>query len=284
MQRWGNHRANLYWEAHLKPGHMPPDQSVPLHRASLPPPPADPDPPTCSKIESFIRSKYELKRWAREGPVPEPESLDAEAAAAPAPAPVSLGSRGAHEPPSSLSRLTPIRLHRLKTLLPPPPARARTAPHRTAPRPSTSSAAAAPRRAKRPARPQSTPQAELPPPPYHPPPPQSRAKRPSLTSTLTLRPRLPSTPPVVSARLPRPARPLRHPQPQPLRHPQPPPRRSETRKPTSSPSSTPPRPRRPHSRTRTRPLRPRRGLTPRTRRSRSRGTSTERNLTREGHR
>jgi hypothetical protein len=30
MQRWGNRRANLYWEAHLKPGHMPPDQSVSL--------------------------------------------------------------------------------------------------------------------------------------------------------------------------------------------------------------------------------------------------------------
>lgn len=29
-----------------------------------------------SKMESFIRSKYESKRWAMEGPVPEPESLD----------------------------------------------------------------------------------------------------------------------------------------------------------------------------------------------------------------
>ena len=33
--KWGNKRANLYWEAHLKPGHVPPD-----HR-----------------VESFIRSK-----------------------------------------------------------------------------------------------------------------------------------------------------------------------------------------------------------------------------------
>ena len=32
--------------------------------------------PICSKMESFIRSKYETKRWAMEGPVPEPESLD----------------------------------------------------------------------------------------------------------------------------------------------------------------------------------------------------------------
>jgi hypothetical protein len=27
-------------------------------------------------MESFIRSKYESKRWAMDGPVPEPESLD----------------------------------------------------------------------------------------------------------------------------------------------------------------------------------------------------------------
>ena len=26
IQKWGNHRANLYWEAHLRPGHMPPEQ------------------------------------------------------------------------------------------------------------------------------------------------------------------------------------------------------------------------------------------------------------------
>lgn len=54
IQRWGNKRANAYWEAHLKQGHMPPEH----------------------KMESFIRSKYETKRWALEGPVPDPESLD----------------------------------------------------------------------------------------------------------------------------------------------------------------------------------------------------------------
>lgn len=46
--KWGNRRANLYWEAHLKPGHIPPD----------------------SRIESFIRSKYESRRWALRGPIP----------------------------------------------------------------------------------------------------------------------------------------------------------------------------------------------------------------------
>ncbi|KAG0139744.1 hypothetical protein CROQUDRAFT_54288 [Cronartium quercuum f. sp. fusiforme G11] len=67
VQRWGNRRANAYWEAHLRPGHMPPDH----------------------KIESFIRSKYESKRWVMAGPMPEPESLDAEGdATAPPPATV----------------------------------------------------------------------------------------------------------------------------------------------------------------------------------------------------
>ena len=28
IQKWGNHYANLYWEAHLKPGHVPPEQCV----------------------------------------------------------------------------------------------------------------------------------------------------------------------------------------------------------------------------------------------------------------
>ncbi|KAH8799525.1 hypothetical protein DL96DRAFT_868409 [Flagelloscypha sp. PMI_526] len=57
IQKWGNHLANLYWEAHLKKGHIPPDH----------------------KMESFIRSKYESKRWAREGPPPaDPSTLDTE--------------------------------------------------------------------------------------------------------------------------------------------------------------------------------------------------------------
>ncbi|GAA5987859.1 hypothetical protein JCM10908_007247 [Rhodotorula pacifica] len=89
MERWGNRRANLYWEAHLKPGHMPPDH----------------------KIESFIRSKYELKRWAREGPIPEPEQLDGGAEATPAaehesaPASARVSSRKA-APTTSLDLLS----------------------------------------------------------------------------------------------------------------------------------------------------------------------------------
>ncbi|KLO11272.1 ArfGap-domain-containing protein [Schizopora paradoxa] len=63
IMKWGNHRANLYWEAHLRPGHIPPDH----------------------KMESFIRSKYEARKWAREGPPPEDPSVleSGEGAAAP---------------------------------------------------------------------------------------------------------------------------------------------------------------------------------------------------------
>ncbi|KAG9119030.1 hypothetical protein FRC07_006166 [Ceratobasidium sp. 392] len=66
IQKWGNERANLYWEAHLKAGHQPPDH----------------------KMESFIRSKYESRRWAMEGPPPsDPSTLGGGSAAVPAPAP-----------------------------------------------------------------------------------------------------------------------------------------------------------------------------------------------------
>ncbi|KAJ7479968.1 hypothetical protein B0H11DRAFT_2025997 [Mycena galericulata] len=58
IQKWGNRLANLYWEAHLKPGHIPPEH----------------------KMESFIRSKYESRRWALDGPPPpDPSVLDSEA-------------------------------------------------------------------------------------------------------------------------------------------------------------------------------------------------------------
>ncbi|KAL2203140.1 ArfGap-domain-containing protein [Sarocladium strictum] len=53
---WGNARANKYWEAKLAPGHAPSE----------------------SKIENFIRTKYELKRWTMDGPIPDPSTLDVE--------------------------------------------------------------------------------------------------------------------------------------------------------------------------------------------------------------
>ncbi|MCJ1461570.1 hypothetical protein MMC07_000167 [Pseudocyphellaria aurata] len=54
--RWGNSRANKYWEAKLAPGHVPSE----------------------AKIENFIRTKYESKRWTMEGPIPDPATLDDE--------------------------------------------------------------------------------------------------------------------------------------------------------------------------------------------------------------
>lgn len=36
IQKWGNKRANLYWEAHLKPGHIPPEQLVTLNSVYTP--------------------------------------------------------------------------------------------------------------------------------------------------------------------------------------------------------------------------------------------------------
>ncbi|PCH33158.1 ArfGap-domain-containing protein [Wolfiporia cocos MD-104 SS10] len=63
IQKWGNRLANLYWEAHLKPGHIPSDH----------------------KMESFIRSKYESRRWAKEGPPPsDPSTLDSQVPQTPA--------------------------------------------------------------------------------------------------------------------------------------------------------------------------------------------------------
>jgi hypothetical protein len=70
IQKWGNRRANLYWEKHLKAGHVPPEQSAVICSFLLQ---AD----ECSKIESFIRSKYESRRWAMEGPPPsDPSTLE----------------------------------------------------------------------------------------------------------------------------------------------------------------------------------------------------------------
>lgn len=54
--KWGNARANKYWEAKLAIGHVPSE----------------------AKIENFIRTKYESKRWVMEGPIPDPSTLDAD--------------------------------------------------------------------------------------------------------------------------------------------------------------------------------------------------------------
>ena len=56
MLKWGNARANKYWESKLAPGHVPSE----------------------AKIENFIRTKYESKRWVMDGPMPDPSTLDVE--------------------------------------------------------------------------------------------------------------------------------------------------------------------------------------------------------------
>ena len=54
--KWGNTRANKYWEAKLAAGHSPSE----------------------AKIENFIRTKYESRRWVMDGPMPDPSTLDAD--------------------------------------------------------------------------------------------------------------------------------------------------------------------------------------------------------------
>ncbi|TRM62986.1 hypothetical protein BD626DRAFT_497202 [Schizophyllum amplum] len=90
IQKWGNRRANTYWEAHLKPGHVPPEH----------------------KMESFIRSKYESRRWAMDGPLPDDPSVydgNAPAAAAPPPAasppPAAAPAAATHRTSASIPRV-----------------------------------------------------------------------------------------------------------------------------------------------------------------------------------
>jgi len=52
MVKWGNARAAKYWEANLK------DRK-----------------PSESNIDGWIRAKYEHKRWAMKGPIPDPSAL-----------------------------------------------------------------------------------------------------------------------------------------------------------------------------------------------------------------
>ncbi|CDU25788.1 related to AGE2-ADP-ribosylation factor and GTPase activating protein effector [Sporisorium scitamineum] len=81
VQKWGNRRCNLYWEAHLKAGHVPADH----------------------KIESFIRSKYESRRWAKDGPPPtDPSVLDG---AQDVPAASASTSTGAAAPAPTAARV-----------------------------------------------------------------------------------------------------------------------------------------------------------------------------------
>lgn len=53
MVKWGNEKCNLYWEAKLPQGYVP----------------------DSSKIENFIRTKYDMKKWVALPRVPDPMTL-----------------------------------------------------------------------------------------------------------------------------------------------------------------------------------------------------------------
>ncbi|PRT53438.1 hypothetical protein B9G98_01058 [Wickerhamiella sorbophila] len=54
MVKWGNQKANMYWESKLGPKYVP----------------------DSSKIVNFIKTKYELKRWVSGPVLPDPTSFD----------------------------------------------------------------------------------------------------------------------------------------------------------------------------------------------------------------
>ncbi|KAJ3414141.1 hypothetical protein HDV05_007003 [Chytridiales sp. JEL 0842] len=53
MLKWGNAKANFYWESELPPNFEPPE----------------------SNIEQFIRAKYERKQYAMKGDIPDPDTI-----------------------------------------------------------------------------------------------------------------------------------------------------------------------------------------------------------------
>lgn len=81
MVKWGNDKCNTFWEAKLPANYVP----------------------DASKIENFIRTKYDMKKWAASSHVPDPMKLKAPPKAAPAPsAPVPSASKAPASAPSAL--------------------------------------------------------------------------------------------------------------------------------------------------------------------------------------
>lgn len=71
MVKWGNAKCNAYWEAKL-PANYTPDQS---------------------KIENFIRTKYDLKKWVASATIPNPAAItQTQASAAVASTPISTSA------------------------------------------------------------------------------------------------------------------------------------------------------------------------------------------------
>ncbi|ODQ78515.1 hypothetical protein BABINDRAFT_9289 [Babjeviella inositovora NRRL Y-12698] len=80
--QWGNARANAFWEANLPGAHVPDD----------------------SKIENFIRTKYDLKKWAAAKTVPDPASINVAAQAVPAAPPATPPQRAVSTAPSAVPK------------------------------------------------------------------------------------------------------------------------------------------------------------------------------------
>lgn len=70
MVNWGNAKANLYWEHNLPKNHVPDD----------------------SKIQNFIRTKYELKKWVATKYIPDPKTISVASGDATAPSILQNGS------------------------------------------------------------------------------------------------------------------------------------------------------------------------------------------------
>ena len=67
MQKWGNKRANAYWEYHLPKDYPRPNEQS-----------------TMAELEKFIRAKYEMKKWARK-PGEEPSAAETRKSVSPLP-------------------------------------------------------------------------------------------------------------------------------------------------------------------------------------------------------
>lgn len=72
MIKWGNEKCNIYWESKLPDGYVP-DQL---------------------KIDNFIRTKYDLKKWTLSSTVPDPLSIKASSGQ-------NAGLRPSHQPNES---------------------------------------------------------------------------------------------------------------------------------------------------------------------------------------
>ncbi|QRG40214.1 hypothetical protein FDK38_004678 [Candidozyma auris] len=70
MLKWGNSKCNAYWESKLPDGYVP----------------------DASKIENFIRTKYDMRKWAASSK-PDPSAIPAKSVASSAPAPVQKHTR-----------------------------------------------------------------------------------------------------------------------------------------------------------------------------------------------